>query len=127
MMEQSVSGKKDSTVHYLPCKIDYNGSTEISSYFMVNEEADGSLSAQFRGRGLQGEVLELSKIKGDTEGTKMNVRGLIVAHSSDNPQLMEIEGQFDKMHVWQHDRKPELQEVSMYLDHMDIAKSIHEM
>ena len=52
MMEQSVSGKKDSTVHYLPCKIDYNGSTEISSYFMVNEEADGSLSAQFRGRGL---------------------------------------------------------------------------
>ena len=126
-MEESVSGKQDSMVHYLPCKIDHSGSTDVASYFWTSEEADGSLSAQFRGRGLQGEILELSKQKGVVEGVNINVRGLIVAHSSSNPQVMEIEGQFDKMHVWQHDRKPEMQEVAQYLDHMEIAQSIHEM
>ena len=126
-MERSLSGKQDSSVNYLPCKIDYNGSAEISSYFMVKKEADGSLGAQFRGRGLQGEILELSKFKGLNEKAKMNVRGLVVTHNSDNPHFLEIEGQFNKMHIWQHDRKPDLQEVSKYLDHLEITQSIHEM
>lgn len=122
-----MSGKADSVVHYLPCKIDHSGPTDVASYFLTNEEPDGSLRAQFRGRGLHGEVLELSKQKGLTESAKLNVRGLVVAHSSNNPQVMEIEGQFDQMHVWQHDRKPEMQEVGQYIDHMEIAQTIHEM
>ena len=126
-MDNSVSGKEDSTVHYLPCKIEHSGTADVSSYFLIDDKADGSLSARFRGRGLQGEVLELSKHKPMTTSGNLNMRGLVVARDSNNTTHLEIEGQFDKMHVWQHDRKPEIHEVTQFLEHLEVAQAIHEM
>lgn len=122
----SVSGKSDSTVHYLPFKIAFDGQTEVNSYFRVREDADGcGNTAYFRGRELKGQSLILNK-DSDADNETKRVKGLIVVHDSNNPTRLEITSQFDCLHVWQHDRQPDLHEVGQYLDHLEVAQAIHE-
>ena len=124
----TISGKSSSTVHYMPYKIEYDGQTEVNSYFRVKEDEDrsGGKTAFFRGRELKGQTLDLARESGAENAGENKMKGLVVIRDTNNPTKLEITSQFDSLTVWQHDRNPDTHEVGAYLDHLEVARAIHE-
>lgn len=49
-----------SQVHHLPCRIKHDGPAKVDTYFLPTELGDGKLEAAFRGRRLEGTVVDLA-------------------------------------------------------------------
>jgi len=115
----SSQGKSD--VQYLPCDIDYVGSTEINAYFKVTTSADGVLHSQIRGHELIGEKMPIST-------PELPVTGLLVTRGTQvggEGTRLEVTGAFDSITVWQHDAKPDVPQVRDYIDWFEIASAVH--
>jgi len=109
----------DSSIHYLPCSMTYDGPSEVNSYFLVQQKADGLLSSSIRGRQLTGEKMQLNS-------NGVNVHGLCVTKSGNGLDArLEITGRFDSMTVWQHDANPDCNQVREYTDFFEINNAVH--
>lgn len=53
-------GMSGSQVHHLPCRIKHDGPAKVDTYFLPTELEDGKLEAAFRGRRLEGTVINLA-------------------------------------------------------------------
>ena len=85
-----------STVHFLPCSIDYDGTAPVRSFFHIKSEDDGHLISHLRGRKLKGTISQLetstSKTAGSSETsneTRLN-GSLIGFHLTDNGPADDI-------------------------------------
>jgi hypothetical protein len=109
-----------SDVHFLPCDIDKDGSTNIKAYFKVTQTSEGKLRSQLRGHDLQGDVLSLSK-----EG--LPVQGIVATKGqlTGEGTKLEITGRFESITVWQHDSKPDISQIREYLDWFEISNAVH--
>jgi len=113
--------KSLSDVQYLPCDIDYVGSTEINAYFKVFTSSDGMLHSQIRGHELIGEKMPIST-------PELPVTGLLVTKGTQvggEGTRLEVTGVFNSITVWQHDAKPDISQVRDYIDWFDVANAVH--
>lgn len=82
-------------VHFLPCKIMYNGKADVKSFFasslMPSATDPGVLENGFRGRPLNGINIQFGEDR----------TGLILNDSDDKKH--SIEGKFDSVYSWQLD------------------------
>ena len=117
----SQANKNLSDVQYLPCDIDYVGSTDINAYFKVTTSADGGLRSQIRGHELIGEKMHISS-------PELPVTGLLVTRGTrvgGEGTRLEVTGAFDSITVWQHDAKPDIQQIRDYIEWFEIANAVH--
>ncbi|KAI3635154.1 hypothetical protein MIR68_006720 [Amoeboaphelidium protococcarum] len=87
----------------LPCHVKLNGPVKASMYFLEDSmrtdsttASESVLEAQFRGRHLKGEQLELSKL---------NLKGFIVEQESDR---IRAKYPVEKVVVYEHDFEPHI-------------------
>lgn len=149
MSKPLIEHTAESTIHYLPCSIDFDGSSEISSYFMVSENANkpGALQSHFRGRELHGVKFDLAELNAAkatgnekamaVEGPEnvenvesadkedMNVKGLCVTKASSGQKKLEVIGHFNSIHLWQHDIQPDINEFKKNMEWLQIADTLH--
>lgn len=108
-----------SSIHYLPCNIHYDGSSDVNSYFQIQSiKLSNKLQAVFRGRELIGQELLLSG---------RNVIGINVVQKQpkSNTELnWEVTGNFNKIAVWQHDVAPDLTHFDEALEWFEIANEV---
>jgi len=127
--QQKTSSSSMTTVHYLPCKINYNGPTDVNNYFQITKTNDkylqhGSnnhqnyeLKSTFRGRELIGKEVILPA----------NIIGI---HAIQHPprekyeMTWEVVGSYDKITMWQHDIAPDLSTLNHAIEWFDIANEV---
>ncbi|XP_026325353.1 ribonuclease H2 subunit C [Hyposmocoma kahamanoa] len=109
--------------HYIPCKIDENGTANVRKYFepYINSNDNGELTATFRGHPL--------------DGIKMNVpegyRAVVVTEAKrplaeDAERRFQVAGGFKQFTYWNWDKKPSKNDnLVKALDWIDIAEAIH--
>ena len=144
---EPLKNKSDSVVHMLPSKIEYDGPAPVNSYFHVtkklkqhhhsgNRDTKPSLVSHFRGRQLLGtEVILPKTIIGLY--TKKEVTVPTQAHhespssssssSSSSSTSLIVEGSFQSIHVWDHDRLPSvapLEEIIAWFDLADVVSNL---
>ena len=128
-------------IHFLPCKIEYEGSAPVDRYFLVDPltsrdaEADPNvLVSTFRGRGFLGA----------TEKIPEGAKGLIVSENFEFPdyeekedeeddearngqRILQIEGMFESLTYWNHDVIPKNdQHVARWMDSIRLARIVHD-
>ena len=104
----------ESTVHLLPCTIEYDGNAPIKSFFHVNKDPDGTLRSHFRGRELRGKILPLPPA---------SVEGLCIGDAGN--QQWKVEGEFSSIHVWEHDSLPDMAPLNDCLAWFALADAVH--
>ena len=108
-----------SSMHYLPCNIHYDGSSEVNSFFQIKSlKSSNKLQSFFRGRELIGQELLLSD---------RNVIGINATQKQpeSNTELnWEVTGNFNKITVWQHDVAPDLTHFEEALEWFEIANEV---
>ncbi|XP_048732781.2 ribonuclease H2 subunit C-like [Ostrea edulis] len=120
------SARKDSSVHFFPCEIKYNGEAEVSRYFETSikkckEDEKDTCTAVFRGRLLNGKI----------ENVPSGYTGIIMKEprrpfSEEDERNVTITHNFDKFHYWNLDKKPSADDrYSQMLDWIDLAKTLH--
>ena len=87
--------KNMSTVHFLPCTIDFDGPVPVNSFFQV-KRSKTDLKAAFRGRELVGKELSLP-------ADVLGVNAVQNRPKESSETSWDCVGQFDKITVWQHD------------------------
>ena len=93
VVDLSLEGVPDpSTIHQLPCSIDYDGPAAVSTYFRVE---DKPLRAHFRGRQLDGQRVALPA----------DVQGAILKQGRAAPEdeidrLLKVDCQFKEIIYW---------------------------
>lgn len=128
--QKTSSSSAMSTIHYLPCKINYNGPTDVNNYFQITKTNDkqiqqhGShnhqnyeLKSTFRGRELIGKEVILPA----------NIIGIhAVQHPprEKNEMTWEVVGGYDKITMWQHDIAPDLSTLNHAIEWFDIANEV---
>ncbi|KAI3647756.1 hypothetical protein MP228_007977 [Amoeboaphelidium protococcarum] len=87
----------------LPCHVKFNGPVKASMYFLEDSMqmdsatiSESAFEAQFRGRHLKGEQIELSKLK---------LKGYIVEQESDK---IRAKYPVEKVVVYEHDFEPHI-------------------
>lgn len=113
---------KQSEVHFLPCDIDYDGSTDMKAYFKITEGSNGKLTSQLRGHEMQGEAMAISKDGLPVQGI-LATKG--VQMHTDQGTKLEITGRFDSITVWQHDTKPDIHQIQDYVEWFEISHAVH--
>ena len=103
-----------STVHLMPCTIEYDGNAPIKSFFHVNKVADGTLRSHFRGRELRGKILSLPSA---------SVEGLCIGDTGN--QQWKVEGEFSSIHVWEHDTLPDMAPLNDCVGWFALADAVH--
>ncbi len=112
--------RAQSDVHYLPCDVDFIGSTDINAYFKVSKKSNGLMHSQLRGHALVGERMSLST-------GEVSVQGLLATKGTNvggEGTKLEVTGSFNEMTVWQHDVKPDLQQLRTYIDWFEISNAV---
>ncbi|XP_022331402.2 ribonuclease H2 subunit C-like [Crassostrea virginica] len=120
------SAKKDSTVHFFPCEIKYNGEAEVDRYFNTSvkkcEGEDGeTFKASFRGRPLNGKI----------ENVPSGYTGIIMKEhrrpfSEEEERTVTVTHTFDKFHYWNLDKKPSADDrYTQMLDWIEVSKTLH--
>jgi hypothetical protein len=106
------TNKGHSEVHLLPCNIHYDGPAPVESYFHPKQSSSAELTANFRGRRLVGEIVELPS---NIEGTILEVisKDNVVVHSS-----------FNQIHLWDHDLKPDARLIGESFDWFELADAV---
>jgi hypothetical protein len=109
---KSEEARTSSDVHLLPCNIHYDGPAPVESYFHPKHGQNGELVANFRGRKLVGEVVDLPE---KTKGSVIEIasKDNVVMHTS-----------FRQIHVWEHDLKPDPRLIAESFDWLDIADAV---
>lgn len=119
-----------STIHFLPCSIDYDGTAPIKSFFQTSNDSDGTLVSHFRGRKLKGKLVELnvtqekdcknlSNLPAESVST---VTGLCVGDNGNRNWI--VEGHFTSMNIWEHDTSPDLSVIDESLSWFKIAHQV---
>jgi Ribonuclease H2 non-catalytic subunit (Ylr154p-like) len=119
-----------STIHFLPCSIDYDGTAPIKSFFQTTSDADGNLTSHLRGRKLKGKSVELNIPQERECKNSLNlqaedvstVTGLCVGDNGNRNWI--VEGHFSSMNVWEHDTSPDLSVVDECLSWFMIADQV---
>ncbi len=118
--ETETQNDQSSSIHLLPCSIDFDGTTAVSSYFRITKDTlNDELRSHFRGRALRGLKV---KLPGGTQG-------LCVAKALNGETKKvewEIIDKFECIHDWQHDNAPDSKHLTDYFDWFEIAKSVSE-
>lgn len=110
---QQSNTNNQSTVHLLPCSIDYDGAAPIKSFFLIDKKGDsGTVMSHFRGRGLQGKSLNLGE----------EVQGVCVCDKGNKNMI--VEGTFDSLTIWEHDSAPDMAPMEDILSWFSIASSV---
>jgi hypothetical protein len=78
----------------------------------VKDDKCGGKLSHFRGRELKGTVVDIPN----------DVHGLCVADTSGG--RWTVEGKFSKIHVWEHDIKPDPSVVNDCIAWLSVAKSV---
>ena len=114
--QSDTNGKQQtvSTVHLMPCTIEYDGNAPIKSFFHVNKDADGTLRSHFRGRELRGKMLSLPS---------GSVEGLCIGDAGN--QQWKVEGEFSSIHVWEHDTLPDMAPLNDCVGWFALADAVH--
>ena len=132
-----------STVHLLPCSIEYNGTAPVKSFFHISRAGDNTLRSHLRGRELKGRELEINssysrdiaeKSKNDgaaaatitaTTATAAGTGGLVGLCIGDKGnKSWVVEGHFSTINVWEHDSLPDLSHIDDCLSWFSIADSV---
>lgn len=137
MANESLAVKisSQSTVHLLPCSIEYDGTAPVKSFFHVTHEVDQTMRSHLRGRELKGRTIELdAPLPQNSEvglaavkilqHDKANIIGLCVGDSGNKNWV--VEGQFTTLNVWEHDTLPDISLVDDRLSWFSIADSVSE-
>lgn len=121
------SAKKDSSVHFFPCEIKYNGEAEVDRYFNTSikeckrEDGEEMLTATFRGRPLNGKI----------ERVPSGYTGIIMKEqrrpfTEEEERTVTVTHTFDKFHYWNLDKKPSADDrFSQMLDWVELSKTLH--
>ena len=112
------NNNQDSTIHLLPCTIDFNGPAPVSSYFRIKSE-QGVLTSHFRGRKLRGIKVPLPEATTGVCVTK-------VFNSETQKPEWEITEKFNAITDWQHDTTPSTNHLEEYFDWFELAESVRD-
>jgi hypothetical protein len=129
-MDPMESEKKNlSTLHLLPCSIEYNGTAPIDSFFKITENKKGDLISHFRGRELKGKNLLIdpsSSLVPDALNPPLNkskpVIGLCIGDKGNKNWI--VEGSFSSINVWEHDTPPDLSQMEECLTWFSTADCV---
>lgn len=94
----------EETLHILPCHIDYEGQANVEEYLIISQENSSSpLATSFRGRRLEGDVMQLP---GGLKGELINDSAIV--------------GSFKNVISWNAD---EIENTNKLKDMLDIVQS----
>lgn len=113
MAEKTSPEDSGSVVHYLPCKIAYDGPAPIESYFHPTQSRNNKdLIANFRGRKLIGEKVVLPA---HAQGSVVEIidKDNVIVHST-----------FKEVHIWEHDLQPDARFLEESFDWLEIADAV---
>lgn len=119
-----------STIHFLPCSIDYDGTAPIKSFFQTSDDLDGTFISHLRGRKLKGKLVELNVSQEKDSKNLSNlpaenvstVTGLCVGDNGNRNWI--VEGHFTSMSIWEHDTNPDLSAIDECLSWFKIADQV---
>jgi hypothetical protein len=100
-----------SSLHLLPCSIEHDGPTQVTSFFQVVEGEKENV-AYFRGR----------ELKGIKIAVPVGVQGLCVGDCGEGKWL--VEGSFSETNFWEHDSRPDKSQIDEVNCWFDVAKSV---
>lgn len=119
-----------SSIHLLPCKINYDGLAPVSSFFQVTQDAKTKvLTSHLRGREFRGVVIDLPREISGICATK-RTSGAVEGISSSSQEStgcnnhLDIVGHFESINVWQHDSIPNENILEDYFDWFEVAKAV---
>jgi hypothetical protein len=116
----SSAGVSLSTVHHLPCSIDYVGPAPVQNYFLVSKMLemldDGKYVSHFRGR----------KLFGEKKMVPANLQGMHVqeTHSSGAIPKWEVRGEFKEIIFWEHDRLPDASSFRSMVEWNELSSAV---
>lgn len=114
----STSSSSSSTVHVLPCSIDYDGVSQVTSYFMVQKDTkDDLLHSKFRGRDLVGKEVVVPE-------TMKVFHSVVPVSKGGNKNSLEIVEEVQRFNIWQHDSPPDMSNIQECMDWMEIANAV---
>ncbi|KAK8815608.1 hypothetical protein WA538_004734, partial [Blastocystis sp. DL] len=125
MNEKTLVSRKrmvpDSTVHHIPCEIQYTGRAPVSDYFVVNSEQPVR-EAMLRGRLLRGKEIVMPK----------GIEGVVMMRSTGANRKETVEGiaSFTKATQWYTDSIPKDNEGGVFdhcLEWMKVSDAINEI
>merc|ERR1711860_101963 len=109
--------------HFLPFSIDYDGDSNASSFFSVEQNPDhNDLKASFRGRPLDGCKVDLPA----------GYTGFVISErrqrsTEEEERNLEIKQKFSHMNLWNLDKKPTLDDSTQKaFQWIDVSNAIHE-
>jgi hypothetical protein len=105
-----------STVHLLPCTIDFDGPVPVNSFFQI-KKSKNDLRSAFRGRELVGNILALP------HGVQ-GVNAVQMKPSEKTETSWDCVGRFKEITVWQHDVAPDVGQLQDCLDWFEIADEV---
>lgn len=111
-----LDSKSMSTVHFLPCSIEFDGPVAVNSFFQIKKSKNEMRSA-FRGRELVGKELKLP-------ANILGINAVQNRQTESTESSWDCVGQFDKINVWQHDIAPDLGQLQDCIDWFEIAEQV---
>ncbi|KAI0600040.1 ribonuclease H2, subunit C [Biscogniauxia sp. FL1348] len=119
------SADKKAQLHLLPCRIHYDGDVNISDTFWnPSQSEDGTKTAYFRGRKLDGKTFKLPEgyygIVAEKSDPKPEQRGInemtddveMQEDANDQPEVGDMHGKaaFDEITIWGHETSADASE-----------------
>ncbi len=105
-----------STIHFLPCSIEFDGPVAVNSFFQI-KQSKNELRSAFRGRELVGKELKLP-------ATVLGINAVQNRQTESTESSWDCVGQFEKINVWQHDIAPDLGQLQDCIDWFEIAEQV---
>ena len=113
------------SVHLLPCSIEYDGPARVSDYFRPRQvSAKGDIEATLRGRLLRGQTV---KLPDDISGFVLQQTDLKIGGASGEARNYAIvHGVFDEITYWNHDLAPSGRDyLPQAMRWFDVARAVH--
>ena len=112
-----IDSTKKSKAHMLPCSIEaFNGKAPISDFFHYDKENNCTdlYQGHFHGRKLVGEEITLPD----------GINGFVYVKGNGNG-IVETEGSFNKVILWEHDIAPDTIKFDEQMDWFSISDALH--
>ncbi|XP_075214138.1 ribonuclease H2 subunit C [Lycorma delicatula] len=124
LFDEEKGNLKENAIHYFPCKINFEGSANVSRYFTnlitKNGDENNGLTASFRGYPLNGCIVSLP------EGYKGLILKETVKPVSGTERTFHVTHTFQSLTYWNWDKIPSKDDAFLSaLDWTDIAEAIH--
>ena len=103
-----------SVVHSLPINTEFNGQSQIKSFFLQSKDSNGNSTAYFRGRELKGKSVSLPA----------GLTGVVLRKDSSSFVSADV---FNEITLWEHDVPPDVSEnrLNELLEFTEIANCLH--